>query len=356
MRVGIDARPLLHPRTGIGQYTKTLVDAFVTKPDAELFLYSNAALPEVPPGVTSRVSDSPLPGVAVAQVVFPRWAEADEIEVFWSPRHHLPLRMHAPTVVTIHDLVWLKAPETMHRFGALSERLLMPPSIRKARRIICVSESTRDDLVERYPSAAAKTSVTHLASRFAPPGSHSADPASPFILHVGTHEPRKNLRRLIESFKQATDAMQSNHSLVLAGGRGWKEDCAALIRELGLEGRVRIESKPTDARLAELYSTCTFLALPSLYEGFGLPLVEAMGFGKAVLTSNLASMPEVAGAAGLYVDPTSSKELTKALQQLMTDSALRESLAAAASAQAANFSWSKTADLTWSELLAAAAG
>ncbi|MFN2185417.1 MAG: glycosyltransferase family 4 protein, partial [Anaerolineae bacterium] len=170
----------------------------------------------------------------------------------------------------------------------------------------------------------------------------------PYVLFVGTLEPRKNLRRLLRAYALLDEALRTRHQLVIAGGRGWGGvDIHALIREAGLDGQVVATGYVEDRQLATLYAHACFLAMPSLYEGFGLPLVEAMGFGVPVLTSNVASMPDVAGDAGLLVNPLDERAIAAGLSSLLTDTDHRERLAARAKANAGRFSWRKAARETW---------
>lgn len=290
-----------------------------------------------------------------AQVMFPRWAALDRADVFWSPRHRMPIRLTTPAVVTIHDLVWKHAPATMRPLGYLVERATMPGSIRRARRLIAVSRATKCSIKRYFPEAANKTTVVHGASFTEASGIPAAvSRTKPFGLFVGTVEPRKNLERLLKAFASIKDEV--GHDLHLVGGAGWRmPEPTALIRANGLESRVHHLGALEDEDLLLQYAGCDFVAMPSLYEGIGLPIIEAMTFGKPVLTSNSSAMPETAGDAGLLVDPISIEDIARGLKRMMTDAALRARLADAARHRAKDFSWDSAATETVRVIESAAA-
>ena len=160
---------------------------------------------------------------------------------------------------------------------------------------------------------------------------------------MGTFEPRKNIEGLLRAYALLVNQGIESHKLVLAGNPGWKQDVPRMIHEFGIQDRVVQISSMASDELARLYSECDFLVLPSFYEGFGLPIVEAMSFGKPVITSNVSSMPEVAGNAALLVDPSSVDDIDNAMKRLITDRTLRDDLAKKALIQASKFSWDKAA-------------
>jgi glycosyltransferase involved in cell wall biosynthesis len=254
--------------------------------------------------------------------------------------------------VTIHDLVWRHAGETMRPTSRWLEAMLMPQAVRLADRVLADSRSTADAVASEFPEAAAKVRVVHLAaSPLACPGQRGAlrDLGIPgdYILFVGTLEPRKNLPRLLQAFALMPAPARARAQLVIAGGTGWgRDDLAGLIARLGLGNRVVLTGYVDEATLSTLYAYALFFAMPSLYEGFGLPLLEAMSFGTPVLTSACSSLPEVAGEAGMLVDPLDVQSIAQGLSALVLDDALRDGLAAHSKSNAAQFSWAKTAQET----------
>lgn len=345
MRIGVDARPLTVPTTGIGRYTSEIVRHLVASKH-EIYLYAHQPLAVDVPGArlrTGRLRYGAL-GSLHAQLRYPRWLWGDRIDVFFSPRHHLPLLTTVPTVLTVHDLVWRKAPDSMAPLGRTLERLLMPPSLRKADAVIAVSSATRADLLEYLPPLGPKVEVIPEAA-FTPREAPECSRGS-YMLCVGTFEPRKNLPTVLRAYAQLRADGITSHRLVLAGNPGWKQDLDALIAELGLQTYVTLVRSAPQTELEKLYANCDFLVHAARYEGFGLPILEALTFGKPVITSNVSSMPEVAGAAALLVDPSSIKEIAAAMQQLIEDEAVYERLAEQARPQASRFSWEDAAAAT----------
>jgi glycosyltransferase involved in cell wall biosynthesis len=358
LRIGVDARLIGEPVTGIGRYTIELTRRLVETPH-HWFLYT----PRRPPGSTWQQPNVTVRAAQVrsrvgrmfwSQTVLPWWARRDDLDLFWGATHRLPqwLPDRVARVVTIHDLVWRHAGETMRPTSRWLEAMLMPQAVRLADRVLADSRSTAGAVASEFPEAAAKVRVVHLAaSPLASPGQRGAlrDLGIPgdYILFVGTLEPRKNLPRLLQAFALMPAPARARAQLVIAGGIGWgRDDLAGLIARLGLGNRVVLTGYVDEATLSTLYAHALFFAMPSLYEGFGLPLLEAMSFGTPVLTSACSSLPEVAGDAGMLVDPLDVQSIAKGLSALVLDDALRDGLAAHSKSNAAQFSWAKTAQQT----------
>ncbi|MEM7079424.1 MAG: glycosyltransferase family 1 protein [Pseudomonadota bacterium] len=351
LKLGIDARPLEHPRNGIGRYTTQIIEQIRQRTDWRLHLFTSAHNELRMDGVEiEQVADFLSFNAAAFQFKLARTVERRGLDGYFSPRHHLPIGLKVPSIVTIHDMVWHKFPQTMNPAGMLLERLFMPPSIKRADAIIAVSESTAAEVVDMFPQAAARTHVIYEAgSTFDGPVTVGPAPVVvPFILAVGTIEPRKNYYRLLSAFDLIADEHSDVH-LVIVGGRGWRMDVDQLLAGARHRTRVRVLDQVDDEMLQRLYYHCEFLAVPSLYEGFCLPLVEAMSFGKAVLTGQTSAMPEIAGAAGVLVDPHDVQSIAQGLRALLYDERLRTSKGHAAAQRSAQFSWdlagSQTVDL-----------
>lgn len=355
MKIGIDARNLVTNMTGIGRYVLEM-SRHLALLGNQLYLY----LPEAPHGDLTQLSDSELrisrfPGgirrMVWAQTKLPRLAAMDELDVFWGPAHRLPfvLDRRIARVVTIHDLVWRNMAATMRWQTWLADRWLMKPGVSLADHIVTDSVATANALKNEFPRCAHKVSViypgltaisgTEVATEISELGIEQ-----PYILFVGTLEPRKNLLRLLQAYAALPECTRQQYLLVLAGGQGWRlGDLKKHIADLRIGPSVRLLGYVSDTDLAMLYSNARLLAMPSLYEGFGFPLIEANAWGVPTLTSNTSSMPEVAGDAGILVDPNDVQSILDGLQSLATDDRLHARLVAKARQNSARFNWTNSA-------------
>ena len=354
MRIAVDAKLLANPGTGIGRYTLSLLSHMVPM-GHQWLLYGerpfDVSLP-ASPRVLARYGNAPegsLKGLWWSQIGYRRWAIQDVVDLFWSPRHHLPLSLpeSLPRVVTIHDLVWRQFPETMPRRRLWLERALMGPSVQAADRVICVSRFTASEISRFYPAAMGKCEVIHCGVEET---GRTQAPQVPlpgeFLLFVGTLEPRKNLPRLLRAFARLRDE-PTVPPLLIVGSQGWgHEDLPEMIAAEGLEDRVLLTGYLDEAELQWVYSRAKCLLMPSLYEGFGLPVLEAMQHGVPVIVGSTSSLPEVAGDAGLLVNPFSEMDIAGAIQRLMGDTELHRALAAKARKRACRFSWQQAAEQT----------
>ncbi len=265
-------------------------------------------------------------------------------------------------VITVCDVTPLLFPGTHGRMNVWHHQLALPAILRRADRIMTISECSKRDIVRLYGVPAEKVTVTMLAAdmSFCPvpaglPGRLVTDLPRPYILNVGTLEPRKNLDGLLRAFAAAR-RQGLPHTLVIAGARGWgKSRLAPLVAQLGLADAVLFTGFVADEDLPHLYVGADFFIYPSLYEGFGLPPLEAMACGTPVITTNVSSLPEVTGDAALLVDPRSEAELAAAMLRLAGDSQLRQDLRERGLARAKEFSWQRTVSETlavYRELLA----
>lgn len=356
MRIAVDARPLSGPQTGIARYTLNLL-RHMTALGHQWFLYSDKPPCvdfDLSPSVQLRCGDvrsKSVQSLLWTQWQFSRWATQDVVDLFWSPRHHLPLKLSRDIarVVTIHDLVWRHYPKTMLWQNLWLERALMGPSIRNADRVICVSRFTAGEVSRYYPAALGKCSVIHEASTSLNPAAGKAGgirPQQPYLLFVGTLEPRKNLARLLRAYGRLagnTDVPD----LVIAGGRGWGDTgLAGLLKQMKLKQRVHLTGFVDDVQLQALYQGAHALVIPSLYEGFGLPALEAMSCGVPVIASSTSALPETVGDAALLVNPYSEAEIATAIMRLVEDRPLRSELSLKAQQRSRLFSWQQSAQQT----------
>lgn len=253
-------------------------------------------------------------------------------------------------VITICDVTPLLFPGTHGRMNVAHHRWILPSILNRADHIITISEASKRDIVRLYRIAEEKITVTLLAAdpRYRPlaPGGGGEMVAAlprPYMLNVGTLEPRKNLEGLLRAFARAKKG-GIPHTLVITGASGWGgSHLAQLPAELGIAGSVLFTGFVDDDALPHLYANADFFVYPSLYEGFGLPVLEAMACGTPVIAANTSSIPEVAGDAAILADPESEAELSAAMMLLAGDEALRSDLRERGISRAAAFSWEKTA-------------
>ncbi len=266
--------------------------------------------------------------------------------LYHATEHLLP-RLARPTVLTVHDLIFAAYPQHHTYTNRTFLRVAMPLFVRAADAIIAVSQQTRRDLLAHYATPAAKVRVIYegIDDRFARRSDYQSDlrgrysPDRPYLLMVGTLEPRKNhatAMRALARLKQTGHP----HRLLIAGGQGWLfEPVVALVAELGLTDDVTFAGRVPDDDLPALYAGADALLLPSLYEGFGFPVLEAMACGTPVVCSHSSSLPEVAGDAALLVPPTDDEALAAALERILTEPGLADELRQRGTAQAARFRW-----------------
>lgn len=264
---------------------------------------------------------------------------------------HLASRI--PAVVTIHDLTMFKFPE--QRGKTLSQYLASRTlkACQKAQKILSVSENTKKDLIEILKIKPEKIIVTPLACAEEFSLAVNADEikkiktkynlAKKIILSVGTLEPRKNMVRLISAYAELPKILQKKYDLVIAGGAGWNNsDILTMVQALGLQEKVKFLGFVPDADLNLLYHTTEIFVYPAIYEGFGLPVLEAITAGAPVITSNTSSLPEVGGKAVLYVDPLDVSDIVLKIKNLLENPRLRTNLIKKGKIQAQKFSWEKT--------------
>ena len=359
MRIGIDARLVYYSQAGIGQYILHLAEGL-----ARIDRENEYVL------LQSRKDDTTI----LEQPNFRRVS-------LWTPSHHRLERyslnvelmrlgldvLHSPdfipphrpackSVITVQDLAFLLYPhfqtkESARYYGHIDD------AVRWTDHIIAVSESTKRDTVDHLGVPEDKITVVHEAANpiFQPVSQveareqvrnrHGID--GRFILFVSTIEPRKNVPTLMRALWQLVECYKEDVHLVLAGGKGWLyEDAFAAVDELNLDSRVHFVGRVSSEDLLYLYNSAELLAHPAFYEGFGLPPLEAMACGLPVIVSNVSSLPEVVGDAGLLIDPHDVDELTVGMWRVLTDEELRQEMIEKGLRQAARFSWDRAASET----------
>ncbi len=372
--IGVDAsRAMRVRRTGTERYSLEIIRHLLGLPSAHRWrLYTDV----VPPDGLFPMRDGVELCVLPARRMWTHRALAREVarrppDVLFVPAHVLPFRASfvwtkPPSVVTVHDLGYRHVPEGHTQRQRLYLELSTRWNARQARRVIAVSQSTARDLQHFYGTRQDKICVVHEAP-FATPAVVDAVAtqaireryglARSYALYVGTIQPRKNLARLIDAYAKLGGQHDVGWELVLAGGRGWlSESLYAQVEALGLSERVRFLGYVPDADLTALYNGAFCFCYPSLFEGFGLPILEAQQQGVPVMTANNSAIPEVAGDAALLVDPMDVDAIAEAMLRLSQDEALREELIAKGHENVKRFSWEKAARETLAVLERAARG
>lgn len=346
--------------TGVVRYTRELVGSLapILGDDLTVFLtrapHGMGSLP-----VRRVIAPFPTPNeyfrALWEQSVVPAAVARMRADVYHSPNYILPLALACPAVVTIHDLFYLdRAIQKLRSHLYLSAMTAF--SVRRARRIICVSEYTRDRLLAHVPEAAPRVRVIGegVGSEFQPPSGAAVAElrerlglCRPFVLFVGTMEPRKNLARLMRAFERAVLRGGLEHDLVIAGPAGWKEGPIRHVYERsGVRDRIRLAGYLSEDDLPVMYGAADLFAYPSQAEGFGLPPLEAMACGTPVLTSEGSALAEVTGAAALLVDPLDEGAIACGLERLLADPEERRTRSEAGLRRAAEFRWDRVAEQT----------
>ncbi len=364
MAIYIDVAAAVHGRAGLGRYAENLARALVAKDPERYALFFNQSGAMRPldglegiPTRSVRAGYKPWRmavwlGQLAAMGFDPLLPDA---ELYHATEHLLmPLR-HVPTVLTVHDLIFHLFPQHHKRLNYWYLNAAMPLYCRRANAIIAVSQATKRDLVRIYGIDPAKITVVHEA---AAPQFLPASPAqiawgraryrlpAQYLLHVGTIEPRKNLNRLLEVVHRLREGGEDVY-LVIVGSKGWLyQGFFQRLEELDLSDAVQLPGYIPDADLPVVYSGASLVVVPSLYEGFGLPVLEAMACGVPVVCSNVSSLPEVGADAVHYFDPTNVPAMTDAVLTVWRDEALRETMRQRGLTRAAQFSWARVAEET----------
>jgi len=366
MRIGIDYTSAARQSAGIGRFTREIIRrAMALDADNEyrLLVAGREPIPEahLPPLDSRRkLAQLPLSERNLVRlwhrlrVPLPVELALGCLDIFHSPDFVLPPVARAAKILTIHDLSFLRVPECADPRLRWYLGEAVPRSVRRADFLLADSESTRQDLIELLdvPPERAQVIYGGVDPVFAPVEGDAALRAvrekyargRPFILAVGTLEPRKNFPTLIRAFAQAREEAPLPHVLLIVGKKGWVyEPIFATVEELRLQEHVLFPGFVPDAELPALYSAADLLAMPSFYEGFGLPILEAMACGTPVVAAGVSSLPEVVGDAGLLVDPHDQESVAEAILRLVGDDGLRARLREAGFAQARKFTWDKAA-------------
>jgi glycosyltransferase involved in cell wall biosynthesis len=367
LRIGIDYTSAAHQRAGIGRYTRGIVGALAALDTAHTFTLVVAGSEkdaeasegrEIGPEQASNFRIRRLPlnhrfwTVIWHRLHLPLPVDliTGPVDVFHSPDYVLPPLSQGKKVVTVHDLSFLRFPEGAEPRLRRYLSAAVPRIVREADLVLGDSENTKQDIVEFFGVNPDKVKVVYpgVDPAFRPIKDPQALAAarelyrldSPFILCVGTLEPRKNLTTLLDAYAALRSGGEVDHKLVIAGGKGWLYDgIFSRAAELSLQDDVAFLGYVAEEHLPALYCLSDLLVFPSLYEGFGLPPLEAMACGTPVITSDSSALPEVVGQAALMVRAEDGEALAEAIKTLLADSDLRKDLVSKGLSRAAEFTW-----------------
>ncbi|CAG0934668.1 mannosyl-N-acetyl-alpha-D-glucosaminyl-diphospho-ditrans,octacis-undecaprenol 3-alpha-mannosyltransferase / alpha-1,3-rhamnosyltransferase [Thermoflexales bacterium] len=396
MRIGIDYTSAATQGAGIGRYTRELMRALLALPADNCYSFFYASRHRIEQSaISSQQAASSKQPSAIRRLPFhDKWLMrvwqrlripipveliVGKVDLFHSPDFTLPPTLPGvPTLLTVHDLSFIRDPDSAWPSLRAFLNQAVPRSVKRATHVLADSQATKNDLIELFGTPAEKITVLYsgVEARFAPVHDRTEldrvcakyQLPRPFILSIGTLQPRKNYGRLIEAFGQLVAARSSTsplrgsahalsaergragrnvspgYHLVITGGQGWMaEPIFEQVKRSGLESRVHFPGFVDDVDLPALYSAADLFAYVSLYEGFGLPLLEAMACGTPVVGSKVSSLPEVIGEAGLQVDPRDVADIAHALQQMIEQPDLRARSIELGLERAKLFTWDKAA-------------
>lgn len=363
IRLVFDAHALTPQRSGIGEYSYQLLRALLQHEQERVavHVFVHDAIHRVQSvdeltAVTADVQEGELYRPAHL-FQLPRLLRHGNYDVVHCPDFFVPLRSPLPIVTTIHDLIPIVHPEFIRK--SLKVRLLplfrgwVRHALKHSARVITVSEYSRQDILRHFSLDAARIDAIHHAPTVEVTGEALSAQLQArlhdgrYLLYVGRHDPYKGLDLLLRAFAGcATDENTEDVQLAIAGRRDARYDISGRVQELGLSNRVVLLDYVPAAQLSALYAHALALVFPSLYEGFGMPMLDAMQHGLPVISSDRASLPEVAGGAALLVDPEQTDEFSRSLTEIMKNSTLRLELKEKGFERSRQFSWNQTAALT----------
>lgn len=370
MKIAIDIREAGQGKTGKGWYNFSLVEAILKQdPNNQYLLYANAPS-SAATGKSGSAANPKSPfahhkNVTIKNITARSFAwhyqvlkdlKAEKVDLFFAPTSYI-IPALAPksikTIITVHDMVAFLYPSSHSLKAVLIERLTLRKALKKTSAVFVVSENTKKDLLKKFKYPESRIYLTYCApSEFFKQEITAKDLETvrkklklpeKFVLAVGTLEPRKNFANLIKSFV-IIKRKHPDFKLVIVGKKGWKFDSIEeALKQYKLENEVIFPGYLEDSELQKVYRLATVFVFPSLYEGFGIPPLEAMLSGCPVVSSNVASLPEVIGEAGLLIDPRNALKIADAVSSLITDEHVRNTLIEKGKANAARFSWEESA-------------
>jgi len=362
MRILIDAHLSENWLTGVGRYINELVKGLLTadRENEYIILVRDNLEPKHPllqldlPNLIRRKVN--LYGLSLKQhYVIPDLIKYYQPDVYHHPQFYLPLGVHVPSIITVHDIIPFRHAEYFPKKAVFKRgymRWMLQSALKRASKVIVISEATRQDIIDMFSAQSERIETVYHGISL---NGHSVHLNSrdilkkylvkkPYILFVGERRPHKNIPRLIEGFKKVTELAGDEIQLVIAGkARPDYKLPENIIKESNLESRILLLDFVEDDILKLLYKNAELFILPSLYEGFGMPLLEAMKFDLPVLGANISSMPEVIGDAGLLFDPLNTDDLAEKVVSVLQDYNLKQRLIEKGRKHIEKFTWEKAA-------------
>jgi glycosyltransferase involved in cell wall biosynthesis len=363
LRIGVDIRPFYEPLTGIGWYLYHLLHELAKYDDVELYLFGDARVTDYGPTLHADLPPNArlcwfdlrgqgiIPGRwrALTAAAYVAWMKLIDVDVMFGANYFLPRLLGAVArrrVITIHDLTFKRFPDLLQKETLINLEHHMQREVAHAEAVICVSESTRQDLLHYYDVDPSRAITIHSGLAVPPPDNRQPTTdnlPTKYILFVSTIEPRKNLGVLLDAYARLRARGAYDGALVVVGRVGWKAE--SIVPRLRAPGVHHLDYV-APSQLASIYRNAELFVFPSIYEGFGFPLLEAMAYGVPSIAAHSSSLPEIGGDAALYFDPTDARALESQIEQVLTDAALRRQLAEAGIARAAQFRWDVAAEKT----------
>lgn len=352
MIIGIDGNEAnVAKRVGIGEYAYELLVQFNIKSQKLNIKYTiylkDKPLPDMPKESSNWKYRVIGPKKFWTQIALPidLYFHSPKPDVFFTPSHYAPRFSPVPCAISIMDLSYIKYPQLFKKSDLYQLRNWTRYSVKKASRVFTISLASKDDILDKYKVSKNKVIVTYPGLK----QNISEKPKSfmsKYILFVGTLQPRKNIVRLVEAFSKIKDK-HKDLKLTIVGKKGWLfEEILKSPKKYNVEKDVEFLEYVADSEMPNLYKNAECFVLPSLYEGFGLPVLDAMKNGCPVILSNISSLPEAGGSAALYIDPKNVDDISEKIDKVLTDKKIRSDMIKKGYEQVKKFSWQKTAKET----------
>mgnify|MGYP001370450865 CR=1 FL=1 len=346
IKIGVDGNEAnVENRVGVSVYALNILKYFNKNSGQEIQFIVYLKRPPLMdlPEENNYFKYKTVPGKFLwSQIFLPLFLyQRKNIDVYFSPAHYLPRFCPVPQVVTVHDVAYLYYPEDFTKKDLWQLKNWTAFSIKKAKQIIAVSKTTKKDIVKNYNIDETRVSVVYNGFEKTARGKTAEVKLKNFILFVGTIQPRKNLEVLVDAFNKFIQ-INKDFKLVIVGKKGWLyKNIFEKVKTMSLEDKIIFTGHVTDEELIWYYKNAFCLVLPSIYEGFGIPVLEAMSYDCPVISSFSSSLPEIGGEASLYFDPKNSDDLLKKLKMLQDNNKLRKELILKGQQRIKDFSWEK---------------